>query len=65
MQKTIALLTILILAACGDSSDPLPSGPIALSAEVRPDRPRPNLGWRLVARSRQHPRVDGPRDVGL
>src|SRR5690606_4069168 len=26
---------VLILAACGDSTDPLPSGPIRLTAEVR------------------------------
>ena len=32
---------VLILAACGDAADPLPSGPIRLTAEVRHVDPHP------------------------
>ena len=34
-MRRFAPLALLILAACGDSSDPLPSGAIVLTADVR------------------------------
>jgi len=40
-MRRLAPLALLILAACGDATDPLPSGPIVLSAEVRHVDPHP------------------------
>lgn len=48
-MKRLALFALL-LAACGDSSDPLPSGPIVLTAEVRHVTPGDyTCEWRVIA----------------
>lgn len=48
MKRFIPLL--IILAACGDAADPLPSGPIVLTAEVRHVDPHPyTCEYRITA----------------
>jgi len=44
---------LIILAACGDASDPLPSGGIILSAEVQHVEPHPHTcEWQVTADAR-------------
>src|SRR5690554_2420379 len=49
-MKRLILVMLVGLAACGDSSDPLPSGPIRLTAEVRHVDPgNYTCEWRVTA----------------
>jgi len=53
-MKRLIVAAALVLAACGDSSDPVPSGPVVLTAEIRHTDPHPyTCEWRLTANADQ------------
>lgn len=50
MKRLLVISLLFAVAACGDSADPLPSGPIRLTAEVRHVDPGAyTCEWRVTA----------------